>query len=441
MLKVRRRPAISLLGGLQMPAPKDVVALLLNEITDLPGRMVLVLDDYHVIDDPEIDAALAFLVERMPEQLRLLISTRAEPRLPLPRWRTLQRVSEIGLDDLRFSLDEARLFLKQAMGLEVDLESTQALEARTEGWIAGLQMAALSLQHPVRSESVADVAKRAAEFSGEHHYVIDYLAAEVLRRQPGEIHTFLRQTAMLDRLCAPLCNAVTGRADSKTILARLEQANMFLLRLDDHRHWYRYHRLFADFLRSGVDAAEERRLHLKASAWYEANGFGEEAMKHALAAQDIPATVRLFRALADDALSRAEISKIRAWLDALPDSTIRTHTDLAGYKAGFCTCAVRPRTPRPMPGWRVKTSMPRSLPLAAACWRRYKLTSPSTGANRRRPSSSPGKRWSSSAAALRFFVRMRLACSARHRVWWATAGPRSTPSIKPFGWGRDCPTT
>lgn len=151
-----------------------------------------------------------------------------------------------------------------------------------------------------------------AIFSGEHRYVLDYLGAEVLRQQPEDIRAFLQQTAILDRLCASLCDTVTERADSKAILARLEQANLFLLRLDDQRRWYRYHQLFADFLRTGLDAAEEWNLHRKASAWYEAQGLGQEAIKHALAAQDLPAAVRLFRSHVEDLLGRGEIPTLLA---------------------------------------------------------------------------------------------------------------------------------
>jgi len=327
------RAFISLIGSLQLPSPKDLIALLLSEIPEAPERIVLVLDDFHLITNSEIHAAFAFLVERMPEQLRLVIVTREEPNLPLARWRTQHRVSEIGLEDLRFSVDEAALFLDQAMGLGVDPQLARALEKRTEGWVAGLQMAALALKNPGRDETLSDVQQRAADFSGGHRSVIDYLATEVLRRQPPEIHDFLRKTAILDRLSAPLCDAVTDRTDSSSLLARLEQANMFLLRLDEHRQWYRFHRLFSDFLRSGLDAKAQRQSHLKASAWFEAQGLGEEAIKHAFAAGDLPTTVRLFRTFADDVLSRGEVSKLRAWLDELPDDLIRAHSDLASYKA------------------------------------------------------------------------------------------------------------
>ncbi len=327
------RAPISLLGGLGMPAPKDLVTLLLNEIGESEHRVVLALDDYHLIGNPEIDAAIEHLIERMPEQLRLVLVTRDQPDLPLARWRALGRVNEIGLDDLRFSFDESALFLKNTMGLDLDGDSVHALGDRTEGWIAGLQMAALSRQQPIRVKGAEDMDQRVTPFSGEHRYVIDYLAAEVLRRQSDDVRSFLTRTGVLERLSAPLCDAVTGRDDSIVMLPRLEQANMFLLPLDDSRQWYRYHQLFADFLRSGLEPAERRLLQQKASMWHEQNGLGTEAMRYALAAEDIPATIRLFRALVEDALARGDMPTLLAWLDALPDSTVRAHRDLAGYKS------------------------------------------------------------------------------------------------------------
>jgi ATP/maltotriose-dependent transcriptional regulator MalT len=327
------RAPISLLGSLKMPAPKDLMALLLNEISDAEERIVLVLDDYHVIENAEIDSAMAFFIERLLPRLRLIIATREQPNFPLARWRSLERVTEIGLEDLRFSFDEAEMFLKQTMGLDLDIESARTLETRTEGWVAGLQMAALSLQSRPRGESAESAAHRTLDFSGEHRFVIDYLATEVLRRQPPEIRLFLRQTAVLDRLCAPLCDAVTCRSDSKAILARLEKANMFLLPLDNRREWYRYHALFMDFLRSELEPDEEYALHRRASAWYESQGLGHEAMRHALATRDTDKIVRLFRAQVEGMLCWGEMHTLVGWLDALPEATVRAHSDLAGYKS------------------------------------------------------------------------------------------------------------
>ena len=207
-----------------MPGPKDLASALLNEIAETRERIVLVLDDYHVIRDAEIHSALAFFVERVPEQLRVVVVTREEPPLPLARWRVSQRIAEIDSDDLRFSHDESMLFLEQTMGLKLDPELAQTLESRTEGWIAGLQMAALSVQQHARSDRV-DVAEKITTFNGQHHYVLDYLATEVLRQQPEAIRSFLHKTSILDRLCgaAMRCRLGTSRQQRHSRAARAGQ--------------------------------------------------------------------------------------------------------------------------------------------------------------------------------------------------------------------------
>ena len=314
--RVGRAP-ISLIGSLKIPSPRDLIALLLNELSQASDTILLVLDDYHLIRNADVDASLAYLVEQMPSTLRLIIATREEPGLPIARWRSLERVVEIGTEELRFSYEEAVVFFRQTMGLNIDSKSAHALEDRTEGWIAAMQMAALSLRLRGRGESLPETAESVAGFSGRHRYMVDYMAAEVLRRQSDDTRAFLHRTAVLDRLSAPLCDALTGRSDSKEVLARLEQSNMFLVPLDGDRTWYRYHQLFADFLRSALSAAEERELHQGASRWYEANGFGPEAIRHALAASDVDGTVRLFRALAEEMLSRGEFPTLLSWLVAI----------------------------------------------------------------------------------------------------------------------------
>ena len=290
--RVGRAP-ISLLGSPRMPVLKDLMSLLFNEVAAAQNTVVLVLDDYHNVSGSDIDAALAFLIDRMPENLRVIVSTREQLKIPLARWRSLQRVVEMESDDLRFSYDEAVLFFRQTMGLSIDSRSARALEERTEGWIAGLQMAALSLRHRGADQALQDAAKEATSFSGRHRYLVEYLAAEVLRRQSDDTRAFLHRTAFLDRLCASLCDAVAERVDSSRMLSYLDQANMFLIRLDENQEWYRYHQLFADYLRSLVPASEQTGLHLRASAWYDAQGFGADAIKHALAASDTDAAVRV----------------------------------------------------------------------------------------------------------------------------------------------------
>ena len=327
------RTTDSLIGSLRMPAPKDLMALLLNQIAETDCDIVLVLEDYHLVDEPELSAAFAFFVERLPARLHLLVSTREEPRLPLARWRSLERLSEFGVDDLRFSAEEAEQFMHRTMGLDLDAELVRTLENRTEGWVAGLQIAALSVRHHVRRHGAVELARTVAAFSGEHRYVIDYLAAEVMREQPAEVQAFLRNTAALDQLCAPLCEAVTGRGDCQKVLESLEKANMFLRPLDDRREWYRYHSLFADFLRRGSDPSVERETQLKASAWFERQGMGREAMRYALVTRDIPTVVRLFRSVVESMLAVGEMQTLLAWLDTIPEETIRAHPDLAVYKS------------------------------------------------------------------------------------------------------------
>jgi LuxR family maltose regulon positive regulatory protein len=330
--RVARAP-IALLGSLKMPGPRDLMTLLLNELVDARERIVLVLDDYHAVHNPDIDTALAFLIDHMPQQLRVIIATREEPSLPLGRWRSKELLVEIGLEDLRFSYEEAVLFFRQTMGLNIDSSAARTLETRTEGWIAALQLAALSLRHRRRDESLTETANTVAGFGGRHRYLVDYLAAEVLKRQPDDTRAFLQRTAILQRMCAPLCDELSGRSDGDAMLARLEQGNMFLVRLDEERRWYRYHQLFADYLRSALTPADERELHQKASAWFEANGLGAEAIKHALAAHDMERLIRLVRAQVESTLALGEMPTVLAWLREIPDSVLRTHSDLAGYKA------------------------------------------------------------------------------------------------------------
>ncbi len=322
---------LSLLDGPDMLRPEHLTALLLNAMAEMQQRTVLVLDDYHRASSPDVDSSLAFMVERLPENVRLILATRQEPELPLPRWRSLERMADIGMQDLRFSNEESALFLNETMDLEIDAGSARTLGMRTDGWIAGLQLAALSLRlggRDTKNEAAATVG-----FSGRHRFLVDYLGAEVMRRQSDETRAFLRQTAIVDRLCAPLCDALSGRTDSRSVLSGLERDNMFLTRLDEERQWYRYHELFADFLRSTLHVAEEHALHLKASAWFETQGLGEEAIKHAFAANDVDGSIRLIRAHLENTLAQGKMPTLLAWLDALPESVLCSHADLAGIKA------------------------------------------------------------------------------------------------------------
>jgi LuxR family transcriptional regulator, maltose regulon positive regulatory protein len=326
------RTARSLLEAPQPPAVTHLMTLLINDLATLTEPTALVLDDFHAITHPELQAGIAFLLEHLPPALRLILSTREEPPLPLARLRGQGQVTEIRLQELRFTREEAAAFLERTMGLKLGADAVAALESRTEGWIAGLQMAALSLRgregKPGRRMALDD-----ADFGGAHRDIIDYLGAEVLRQQPIEIRVFLRQTSILDRLNAPLCDAVTGQQNSRGFLAQLAQANLFLIPLDDERRWYRYHSLFADFLRSELAEWEQRALHQRASQWFEAHGFTPEAIKHALAAPDLEAAERLIRSGVEETFSRGGFNTLLAWLNALPDEVVRSRSDLSVDKA------------------------------------------------------------------------------------------------------------
>ena len=250
-----------------------------------PSRtdFILVLDDYHVIDAEPVDDALTFLLEHLPPQMHLVIATREDPHLPLARLRARGQLTELRAADLRFTPAEAAEFLNQVMGLNLSAEDIAALETRTEGWIAGLQLAALSMQ------GRSDTASFIQAFTGSHRFVLDYLVEEVLQRQPERVRSFLLQTAILDRLSGPLCDAVTGREDGKGMLDALERGNLFVVPLDDKRQWYRYHHLFADVLQAHLMEEQPDQvssLHRRASAWYEQNGLPSDAIRHALAAKD-----------------------------------------------------------------------------------------------------------------------------------------------------------
>ncbi|WP_307427568.1 LuxR C-terminal-related transcriptional regulator [Pseudarthrobacter defluvii] len=311
--------ALSLLQSAQPPI-EAVLASLLNNLHAVSSDVVLVLDDYHVIDAPDIHDGIAFLLEHLPPQVHLVIAGRADPVLPLARLRARGELVEIRAADLRFTADEAAAYLSGAMGLELTAGDIAALEGRTEGWIAALQLAALSMQ------GREDLAAFIAGFAGDDRYIVDYLAEEVLQRQPEDVQRFLLETSILDRLTGPLCDAVTGQDNGKLRLVELERANLFLVPLDDRRQWYRYHQLFADVLRARL--LEERGeelpvLHRRASTWYEQNGQAFDAVRHAVAAQDFDRAAHLVE-LAVPAIRRnRQEAVLRGWLKVLPDDVVR----------------------------------------------------------------------------------------------------------------------
>jgi LuxR family maltose regulon positive regulatory protein len=310
---------------------EGVLAALVNELDALSGELHLVLDDYHLIDDRGIQEGVTFLLEHLPTHAHLLITTRADPPLPLALLRARGDLVEIRAADLRFTPEEASTYLNEVMGLDLRPEAVTALETRTEGWIAALQLAALSMQ------GRDDVAGFIAGFTGNDRYIVDYLVDEVLARQPDEIRSFLLRTSILDRLSGPLCNAVTGSAGGKAMLERLERANLLVIPLDDRRQWYRYHHLFADVLRAHLEEEQTEQipdLHRRASEWYEQQGELSEAIHHALAGGDVERTAALVElAIPEMRKARQEI-QLRAWVDPLPDEVVRRRPVLAVTFAG-----------------------------------------------------------------------------------------------------------
>jgi LuxR family maltose regulon positive regulatory protein len=326
-----------LLGSPQVPALESLVTLLINDFAAIPQSFVFVLDDYHAIHLPAIHQAVEFLIEHQPPQMHLLLSTRQDPPLPLPRLRVGGQVTEIREQDLRFTPRETTRFLHELLGSDLDPNLLATLQARTEGWIAGLQLAALSMRGRSTEQRTAFV----QAFSGSHRHVIDYLADEVLAQQPAETRQFLRQTSILERLCAPLCDTLTGRSDSATLLQQLEEANLFLVPLDERRLWYRYHRLFADVLRTDLDADVEAALHQTAARWFAEHELLSEAAEHALASGDSRAAVPIVAQAAGPAFQAASFTTLNSWLDALPEEALLSHGELATYRgmAAFFTGA------------------------------------------------------------------------------------------------------
>ena len=305
----------------QAPPTESILTALLNEIATIPDDSVFVLDDYHVIDARPVDDALAFLLEHLPPQVHLAIATREDPQLPLARLRARGQLGELRASDLRFTYSEAAEFLNEAMGLELSSGEVAALEERTEGWIAGLQLAALSMR------GREDVNGFIGAFAGDNRFIVDYLVEEVLQRQPERIRSFLLQTSVLDRLSGPLCDAVTEQEDGGGMLDALERGNFFVVPLDDKRQWYRYHHLFAQVLYAHLIAEQPARiipnLHRRASEWYERNGSAADAIRHALAAEDFARAADLVE-LVWPAMRRSRREAILlGWLKALPEELLQ----------------------------------------------------------------------------------------------------------------------
>ena len=318
-------------GVLQSPEPpptETILTALLNDITTISDHFVLVLDDYHMLDANAVDHALTFLLEHLPPQMHLVIATREDPALPLARLRARGYLTEVRADDLRFTPSEAAAFLNQVMGLNLSAQDVTALETRTEGWIVGLQLAALSLQG---HEDAADFIR---SFTGSHHFVLDYLVEEVLGQQSERIQNFLLRTSILDRLCGSLCDAVVldPAALGQATLEYLEHANLFLVPLDNERRWYRYHQLFAELLRQRLHQSTDsypgdkgrgvNELHSRASIWYEDHNLSLEAFQHAVAANDVERAARLIEGDGMPLQFRGAVTSALHWLESLPKTVL-----------------------------------------------------------------------------------------------------------------------
>jgi LuxR family transcriptional regulator, maltose regulon positive regulatory protein len=311
--------ALGLLQSSQPPI-EAMLATLLNDLNAVRDDVVLVLDDFHVIESPDVREGMAFLLEHLPPRIRLVIAGRADPALPLARLRGRGELVELRAADLRFTPDEAAAYLNEVMGLALTAEDVAALEGRTEGWIAALQLAALSMQ------GRDDVAGFIAGFAGDDRYIVDYLAEEVLQRQPESIRDFLLQTSVLSRLTGSLCDAVTGQDGGKARLDALDRGNLFLVPLDDRRRWYRYHHLFADVLQAHLLDEQPDRirdLHRRASDWYEQHGERSEAVHHALAGEDFERAADLIEPAIPELRRNRQEATLRSWLEALPDELFR----------------------------------------------------------------------------------------------------------------------
>lgn len=307
-----------ILGELQSPQPlpaEAILTTLVNDIATLSDDLILVLDDYHLIDAEAVNNVLASLLDHLPAQMHLVIITREDPQLPLARMRGKGQLTELRAIDLRFTTDEATDFLNRVMALDLSTADIDALEDRTEGWITGLQLAAISMQ------GSSDAAGFIKSFTGSHRFVLDYLIEEVLEQQSAEIQDFLLKTAILYRMTGPLCDAVTGQTDSQTTLDMLERANLFVIPLDNERHWYRYHHLFADLLRqrqASMAFNHVNSLHAQASRWFEQHDLLDDAIRHALLSEDFERAAALIEQVIESVWGRGESAKLIRWLTGIP---------------------------------------------------------------------------------------------------------------------------
>jgi LuxR family transcriptional regulator, maltose regulon positive regulatory protein len=325
---------LMLLRSPQPPPIESILVIVINKLTTIPHEIALILDDYHLIETPAVHDALVFLIDHLSPNLHVVVASRVDPPLPVARLRTQGHLAELRITDLRFTPAEAASFLNGVVGLDLTADDIAALEAKTEGWIAGLHLAALALQE--RSDRAGFV----AIFTGRHRYVLDYLVDEVLQHQSEFLQTFLLQTSILDRLSGPLCDVVTDSTESDAVLQQLERSNLFLVPLDEERSWYRYHHLFGEVLQSRLKQMHPSRiaeLHIRAAGWYERNGLVVDAVRHALAAADFAYAVQLIELTAEIMMKQSEITTLLNWLRALPAGLLRTQPRLSLFHAWALT--------------------------------------------------------------------------------------------------------
>jgi LuxR family maltose regulon positive regulatory protein len=318
----------------QLRSPLIMLASLLNDLGKVTEPYVLILDDYQFITEHAVHETMAYLLDHLPSNMHLVISTRADPPLQLGRLRAYDQMLELRTTDLRFTSEEATAFLNEIMHLELSVEDIEALETRTEGWVVGLKMAAVSLQvHPNRAQFINT-------FSGTHRYILDYLLEEVLNVQSEEVKSFLLYTSILGQLNGALCNTITGRMDSYQILEKLEKENLFLTPMDDERQWYRYHHLFADLLRSSLEHRNPDiipELHIEASKWYESKDLMEEAIHHALTTRNYDRAVSIIQKISENIWLNGEYYKLLRWLRTFPQEQVRNHPRLCLWYAWSLT--------------------------------------------------------------------------------------------------------
>ncbi len=314
----------------EQTAPELVLTSLINEIVSQPQEIILVIDDYHLIDDQEIDEILEFLIDNLPSQMHLVLSTREDPQLGLSRLRASGQMNELRAQELRFLTDEIAQFMNVGMNLQLNSELIESLEQRTEGWIASLQLAALSIQKQT------DIPLFIQSFTGSNRLVLDYLVEEVLRNQNGEIQDFLIQTSILERMCGSLCDEITGRKDGQKILEMLERSNLFIIPMDDERRWYRYHHLFAELLRQHLRETQKENipeLHKKAGFWFSQHNYDFDAIEHNLLARDFESAVGWIEAYLGENFEKISQATRKRWLETIPEEYLGTRPYLALFEA------------------------------------------------------------------------------------------------------------